>query len=209
MAVADTLRGYRTQFLYTIYRVLTSNQKEVEVFRPEGTEDLDVLVDGCVTESIQVKNYLCGDVKYYNLQSGAHKTSFFRRGISTLKSNPGAKLVLFSFHGIDKSLTDKKLLAKKLRNDRSDSLKPHEVKKFQDAFDTLQKEEKALVDEISSILKQSFAASNPQIDIQYLTQWIYERAERNEIFKYTDLIKARFEYITYLNEHEAAMNNLA
>lgn len=53
MAVSDTLRGYRTQFLYTIYRVLTSNEKELEVFRPEGMEDLDVLVEGRVKECIQ------------------------------------------------------------------------------------------------------------------------------------------------------------
>lgn len=104
MAVSDTLRGYRTQFLYTIYRVLTSNEKEMEVFRPEGMEDLDVLVEGRVKECIQVKNYLSGDIKYSNLQSGAHTTSFFRRGIITLNSNPGAKLVLFSYHGIDRDL---------------------------------------------------------------------------------------------------------
>lgn len=56
MAVSDTLIGYRTQFLYTIYRVLTSKEKVQEAFRPEGEEDLDVLVEGRVKECIQAKN---------------------------------------------------------------------------------------------------------------------------------------------------------
>lgn len=208
MAVSDTLRGYRTQFLYTIYRVLTSKEKELEVFRPEEEEDLDVLVEGRITECIQVKNYLSGDVKYGNLQSGARTSSFFRRGINTLNRNSNAKLVLFSYHGIDKGLTNKQKLIKKLSADRYESLKQKDVQRFVNAFVTEQMTEKALVEEITTILKQSFVASNPKIEIQYLTQWVYEIAENKQSFTYKDLIEARLKYISYLNLQEAAMKNL-
>ena len=50
MAVSDTLRGYRTQFLYTLYRIISTNNSGKEVFRPEGIEDLDILVDDKVVE---------------------------------------------------------------------------------------------------------------------------------------------------------------
>lgn len=208
MAVSDTLRGYRTQFLYTIYRVLTSKDKEDEVFHPEGTEDLDVLADGKVIECIQVKNYLSGDVKYSDLQSAAHSTSFFRRGTNTLKSNPNARLVLFSYHGIDKSLTNKKQLAKKLSGDKYEDLKQREVQRFITAFETEQKDEKTLIEEISSILKQLYIASDPNVEIQYLTQWVYEAAENKQTFTYADLLGARLKYVSYLNKYDTVMKSL-
>lgn len=208
MAVSDTLRGYRTQFLYTIYRVLTSKEKEQEVFLPEGEEDLDVLVEGRVKECIQVKNYLSGDVKYGNLQSVARTTSFFRRGINTLNINPNAKLVLFSYHGIDKVLTNKQKLMKKLSADVHESLKQKDVQRFVNAFETEQMNENALVEEITSILKQSFVASSPKIEIRYLTQWIYEIAEKKQSFTYKDLIDARLKFVCYLNLQKAAIKNL-
>lgn len=208
MAVSDTLRGYRTQFLYTIYRVLTSKDKEHEVFRPEGEEDLDVLVEGRVKECIQIKNYLSGDVKYGNLQSGARTTSFFRRGINTLNINPNAKLVLFSYHGIDKVLTNKQKLMKKLSADVHESLKQKDVQRFVNAFETEQMNENVLVEEITAILKQSFVASSPKIEIRYLTQWVYEIAENKQSFTYKELIQARLKYVSYLNHQETAMKSL-
>lgn len=62
MAVSDTLRDYRTQFLYTLYRIISPNNSGKEVFRPEGIEDLDILVDDNVVESIQVIKHKSGPI---------------------------------------------------------------------------------------------------------------------------------------------------
>ena len=44
MTIQSTLHGYRVQFLYTLYRMMLSENLQ-EVFVPEGKEDLDVYVD--------------------------------------------------------------------------------------------------------------------------------------------------------------------
>lgn len=45
MGIQATLHGYRVQFLYTLYRMMRSDNPQ-EVYVPEGKEDLDVYVDG-------------------------------------------------------------------------------------------------------------------------------------------------------------------
>ncbi len=54
----SALKGYRVQFLYTLLRILSHKEFEVE-FRPEGRfEDLDIYNGkGEVLEIIQVKSY--------------------------------------------------------------------------------------------------------------------------------------------------------
>lgn len=42
MAVSDTIRGFRTQFLYTIYRVINDCNPQL-IYTPEGIEDLDII----------------------------------------------------------------------------------------------------------------------------------------------------------------------
>ena len=54
MNIQSTLHGYRVQFLYTLFRMMLSDNAQ-EVFVPEGKEDLDIYVDGILTECIQVK----------------------------------------------------------------------------------------------------------------------------------------------------------
>lgn len=56
MAVSDTIRGFRTQFLYTIYRVINDCNPQL-IYTPEGIEDLDIIKNGIVIETIQIKNY--------------------------------------------------------------------------------------------------------------------------------------------------------
>lgn len=41
MAVSDTIRGFRTQFLYTIHRVIDDCNPAL-LYVPEGIEDLDI-----------------------------------------------------------------------------------------------------------------------------------------------------------------------
>ena len=57
LGAISALKGYRVQFLYTLYRILTYNESEF-IFQPEGIfEDLDIQnKQNDVVEIVQVKN---------------------------------------------------------------------------------------------------------------------------------------------------------
>src|SRR5579872_6838590 len=80
MSAIAALKGYRTQFLYSLYYIL-SHQSDGYVFRLEGIEDLDVLDEaGKVVQVIQIKN-LSRPVTMSDLLS-AKRTSFMKRAAS-------------------------------------------------------------------------------------------------------------------------------
>lgn len=116
MAVSDTLRGYRTQFLYTLYRIMNEKNSDY-VYKPEGIEDLDIRKSGDFVEVIQVKNYKSGSIGYNDLSSKAHNTSFFKRGAKILEESPDVRLKLVSFGKVNKTLTDKNRLFQSLKRD--------------------------------------------------------------------------------------------
>lgn len=76
MAVPDTLRGFRTQFLYTLYRAIFDERYDY-IYVPEGEEDVDIYCNEVLIETIQVKN-LAKPVAYSDLISPGRTTSFFR-----------------------------------------------------------------------------------------------------------------------------------
>lgn len=84
MSVPATLRGYRTQYLYTLYRILNEDDPRT-FFRPEGKEDLDIKFGNGYTELVQVKN-LSKTLTFSDLQSkGKTRGSGGRvRGTGTL-----------------------------------------------------------------------------------------------------------------------------
>ena len=134
MAVSDTLRGYRTQFLYTLYRIISTNNSGKEIFRPEGIEDLDILVDDKVVESIQVKNHKSGLLGYAHLSSNSHTTSFFSRGRNTLRKFPQAKLTVFSFYEVDDDLSQKPRLTYKLKHDKYTRFSTNDINSLLNAY---------------------------------------------------------------------------
>ena len=74
MAVSDTIRGFRTQFLYTIHRVINDCDSDL-LYVPEGIEDLDIKKNEVVVETIQIKNYN-KKIQPSDLTSPAGTTSF-------------------------------------------------------------------------------------------------------------------------------------
>lgn len=206
MAVSDTLRGYRTQFLYTLYRIISSNNSGKELFRPEGIEDLDILVDDKVVESIQVKNHKSGLLGYAHLSSSAHTTSFFSRGINTLRKYPQAKLKVFSFHDIDDDLSQKPRLSNKLYHDKYTHFSKKDINSLLNAFEVKIRSEHSLYEEIVNILKQRFPSFNPEYEIKLLTQWIYKAAEEGKQLTYNDLINVREQYVTFNNQQASVLS---
>ena len=134
MGIQATLHGYRVQFLYTLYRMMRSDNPQ-EVYVPEGKEDLDVYVDGVLKECIQVKCH-AGTLTYRDLYSTGRKTSLYCRAISSLGENPDVKIRIVSINGkISDELTDKAKLKRKLKGDTELKLKEHEAKKLANIID--------------------------------------------------------------------------
>lgn len=208
MAVSDTLRGYRTQFLYTLYRILKTDNPGNEVFRPEGSEDLDILVDGKVVESIQVKNHRSGKLGYENLKSSAGTTSFFIRGSKTHRDYPDARLKVFSFHGVKEELTNKKLLKEKLKQDNAIHLPVSSIKRLTEKFEVEENSEEYIYDQVVEALKDKFPSANPENEIKLLVQWISLAAEGKKDITYRDLIGVREKYTTFVNEQASVLSEL-
>ena len=206
MAVSDTLRGYRTQFLYTLYRIISTKNSGEEVFRPEGIEDLDILVDDKVVESIQVKNHKSSLLGYAHLSSNAHTTSFFSRGINTLRKYPQAKLKVFSFHDVDDDLSQKPRLSNKLKHDKNTRFSTNDINCLLNAFEVKIRSEHSLYEEIVTILKQRFPSFDPEYEIKLLTQWIYNAAEEGKQLTYYDLINVREQYVTFNNQQASVLS---
>ena len=206
MAVSDTLRGYRTQFLYTLYRIISTNNPGKVVFRPEGIEDLDILVDDKVVESIQVKNHKSGPLGYAHLSSNSHTTCFFSRGINTLRKYPQAKLMVFSFNDVDDDLSQKPRLSNKLKHDKYTKFSMSDINSLLNAFEVKIRTEHSLYEEIIAILKQRFPSFNPEHEIKLLTQWIYNAAEGGKQLTYNDLINVREQYMTFINQQASVLS---
>lgn len=179
MGIQATLHGYRVQFLYTLYRMMRSDNPQ-EVYVPEGKEDLDVYVDGVLKECIQVKCH-AGTLTYRDLYSTGRKTSLYCRAISSLGENPDVKIRIVSINGkISDELTDKAKLKRKLKGDTELKLKEHEAKKLANIIDAAVFDEQEMLSAISSELKSRFTEIDAVLGIRLLTQWIYEAAEHGE-----------------------------
>lgn len=173
MGAKSALKGYRTQFLYSLYRILTDYTKGY-TFCVEGKyEDLDILDNqGNFLESIQVKNKQTS-LSFSDLFSS--KDSFFRRTLKLIQNNDNVKVKVVSFGYVSNDLIDKNRLSKKLKkknfNDSS-------IKQIIDCY-----EEPEIVDEstiekaILDKLKTLNIFTDPRIALELLLFWIYKSGE--------------------------------
>lgn len=205
MAISDTLRGFRTQFLYTIHRVVTDCDPEC-LYVPEGVEDLDIKKGGQIIETVQVKNYK-DKVNPSNLFSPSRTTSFFRRALETLSDNNEAIIRLVSFSNVSPDLQDANSLTKYIAKSKDKDVKKKAMLISDSYFATIVDED-TLYDEIVYALKQKFSTFNPDKELRYLLQWVYENAEHHIEFTYIDLIKEINSYNSFENRQIHALNEL-
>lgn len=183
MAVPDTLRGFRTQFLYTLYRVVVDNHPE-RTYIPEGMEDLDILEGNITLESIQVKN-LRDTLTYSHLRSAGRQTSFFQRGQTVLENSPNVILKITSFGPIGRQLTDPTVLTKALKKDSQ--ISNGYIPALVSSFVPESVDEDELYDIIVERFKLVFPSFNGEWEIRFLLQWISELAEKQKSLTLTQL----------------------
>ena len=206
MAVSDTIRGFRTQFLYTIHRVIDDCNPAL-LYVPEGIEDLDIKKNDVVIETIQIKNYN-KKIQPSNLISPAGTTSFFKRAIETLSNNKNACIRLVSFGEVGDYLQDFSSLQNFLKNNNKDKELKKNAKLLSSKYELSIVDESILYDEISKILKKQFPTFNPDKEIKYMLQWVSEKIEKHDDFTYEEFIRELHCYQTFENRQNAALGEL-
>ena len=122
MSAIAALKGYRTQFLYSLHFILSNLQSD-QIFRLEGEEDLDVLAsDYKLLYAIQLKN-LSKTLTLSDILSNK-KTSFIKRFIDNYNE---AIPVLVSYGEISQELKSW-MHNKDTLNKKEEKIKLHNIK---------------------------------------------------------------------------------
>lgn len=206
MAVSDTIRGFRTQFLYTIHRVIYDCNSDL-LYVPEGIEDLDIKKNGIVIETIQIKNYN-KKIQPSDLTSPAGTTSFFKRAINTLSKNKNACIHFVSLGEVGNYLQNTSSLQEFLKQNKKDKELRNNAKHLSLQYKLSVVDESTLYNEISTKLKVQFPAFNPDKEIKYMLQWVSEKAESHNDFTYEEFIKELQCYQAFDNRQKAALSEL-
>ena len=201
MSAIAALKGYRTQFLYSLYYMLSQDQPGRQ-YRLEGIEDLDVLdADGNIVLAIQVKNLQRPVVLSDVASSKENKTSFLKRFLLVRQRHPKAQGALVSFGSVSEelkkwsSLSTKKREQYKIDNKSWQDLKDHVF--FNEVDET------QIADGIESLLRDKYPNIDPLPTADLLLYWISVVAERQQIISLHDLFKRVESIGKYLSERIA------
>lgn len=205
MSALAALKGYRTQFLYSLHYIL-KHQDSTDSYHLEGTEDLDILnQQGQVQYFIQVKN-LSKPITLSDLFAETG-TSFIRR---FLAHEGNASPVLVSFGQISDELkswknntgsilSKEKTLLQKYKITESDWIKVKANLIFE------QVSEDDLVKEIYDMLK-AVNQIDPVPTLENLLYWIPYIAEKQVIITFRDIFEKIESIAVYLSERIAITN---
>jgi len=203
----SALRGYKVQFLYSLYRILSYKDSESE-FHPEGQfEDLDIYnQDKEVSEIIQVKGY-SNIITLSNILSNKENT-FIRRALKAYQENKNPKIKLISFGEVNEDIKNlgkkdySQSLVKKLK---SLHLNANEIKILQDNFEFEIVNEHTIKNEIVSTIEKWNSFADIRITFDLLLFWIYSAAEK-QIFITPKVFKEQFDKICIFQRERISFN---
>jgi DNA polymerase III delta prime subunit len=177
-------RGYRLQALYTLSRLLESNDSANLIFQPEGEEDLAIFdTNNNLLEVIQVKAY----DENLSLSSLKPKKpdSFFYRVNKLLESNIGSslKISIVSFGAIGQEMLqacqvngrERKRVAQKLSE--YGFLSEVDADKLLAQIQLISVEETTLTEKVYESLRDSLTGVEPECAFDMLNFWLYVCAE--------------------------------
>lgn len=176
MGAVHALRGYRTQFLYSLHKILFEYENGF-TYKPEGKfEDLDVIDEkGNYVEIIQIKN-LSGILSFSDLFSSSD--SFFKRALKVLRFNDNVVLKIVSFGQISEELSNKSSLSRKLVKK---GFKTDEIENLLKNYSSpIIVSEVELEKEIALRLNEIRPFSDPKVLIEVLLFWIYNISEKQK-----------------------------
>lgn len=203
MSVIAALKGYRTQFLYSLH-VILSNLKTDQIFRLEGEEDLDVLdADYNLLYAIQLKN-LGKSLTLSDILSDK-KTSFIKRFIDNyVESIP----ILVSYGEISQDLKSWEQHKDTISEKEKSILKKYKItpenwKLIKSKVRFIEVNEENIAEEVQRMLKVNFPMIDPVPTIGFLLNWLQIIAEQQKPITTKDFFTKIEDFGLYLSERIA------
>ncbi|MGJ1382689.1 hypothetical protein [Sphingobacterium siyangense] len=206
MSAIAALRGYRTQFLYSLHYILSSLSKDL-IFRLEGEEDLDVLDrNGQLLYAIQLKN-LSVPITLSDVLS-ERKTSFIKR---FLVNYSDATPILVSYGEVSQELQNWEKHKDGISAKEKKILKKYKITvdewklvKSKTLFMLIKEEE--IAEEIEKLLKNNFPEVDPIPTIGFLLNWLQLAAEKQNPITTKDVYSKIQDFAIYITERIAVQN---
>lgn len=179
----SALRGYRKQFLYSLFRILCATTEE-NTFHPEGKfEDLDIYdKDEHLIEIIQVKD-LTAKLTLSDILN-SKESSFIKRALNFAKDGITPIVKLVSYGAINEDI--QKLASNnydnKLKNRlKSFGLKEKDIVVLEKYFCYEIVSEGNISKIVRDKIKETNFLSDLDVSLDLLIYWIYKTAERQNI----------------------------
>ena len=196
-SASATYRGFRNQALYVLARLLTDDDAEHRVYRPEGSEDLAIFDSTQhLVEAVQVKDY-ASDLALSHFKP-ASPNGFFARFKQRQIAHPKCVTRLASFgplgpelHGAIKGDDSKrKSVVKKIHAANSDI----KVAEAEAMLDTLQKQVERPVaanlhSKVLGALEGTIAGGHAPSTMELLMYWVFNASENQRDLTRTGLLR--------------------
>ena len=210
MSGISALKGYRTQFIYSLYHILKDNNHNLS-FLLEGVEDLDQYNEtGQLAQVIQVKN-LNRPLGLSDLIS-REGTSFIRRFLNIIYTSPSTSAVLITYshpgEELDRLMTSEEIGPKDKPIIRKYEITEKEWQTFKTRTTIFKVDEECLIDAILKQLKNIWPTIDPVPTADLLLQWLAYSAEKQIVINRTMLNKRVEAIALYLSERIAASAQL-
>lgn len=184
-----TFRGFRTQALYTLNRIIKENNDFC--FIPEQNEDVDIYFNSQIKELVQVKNYSVNlNFKHLNPES-KKEGSLIKRILKRFREGSVVETKIVSFGELGKELKTfkknqryKKSIIRKLEKENYND---KEIELFFKYVLFEEVDECQLEKEIFDYIKKSHVGFSPRITYEYLLYWIYKVSENPDKINKNDL----------------------
>lgn len=206
MSAIAALRGYRTQFLYSLHYILSSLSKDL-VFRLEGQEDLDILdSSGQLLYAIQLKN-LGKPITLSDILS-ENKTSFIKR---FLAKYPDAIAILVSYGEVSQELKNWRYHKDTISEKEKSTLKKFnitadELKLVKSKTQFIEICEDKIAEEIEKLIKSNFPVVDPIPIIGFLLNWLQFIAEKQQPITTRDFYSKIQDFAIYITGRIAIHN---
>ncbi|MFT6138565.1 MAG: hypothetical protein ACJASM_002832 [Salibacteraceae bacterium] len=171
------ISGFRKQFLYSLYRILSEHDKGL-TFQPEGKfEDLDIKTkSGRYVETVQIKE--TNETLYFN-KLFSKESSFYRRSVNAI-NNGAATVKIVCFGKLSEELKDgtlsiveDKLLAKGFNSE--------EIRLLSKAYTFEEISEDTVTEKILKIIQDINLFYDAKATLDLLLFWLYEVAEKRQL----------------------------
>ncbi|MET3535397.1 hypothetical protein [Chryseobacterium limigenitum] len=206
MSAISALKGYRTQFLYSLHYILSTLSDDF-IYRLEGEEDLDVLdKNGQLLYAIQLKN-LGKPITLSDILSDS-KTSFIKR---FLDNYCDATPILVSYGKISEDLKNWNGHKNSISEKEKSNLKKYKItsddwKIVKNKTQFSEINEELIADEVEQLMKDNFTEIDPIPTIGYLLYWLQFIAEKQQPITKKDFYNKVQYFAKYLSERIAIHN---